>query len=294
MLKSNTTAALFQAAARQDTALNWYAIADSAQHKDLPTALLRNGTQSRCLLGAPQGSSVARYSPHLVSLESPLRASSVWSWINLNVGKCPCLSIIATRLTFDTLFRQFEACTEVIMPGGDTMFFAFWDPAILGTLVGQADDSTLYVKGPVLEPEQREMLVSMVALWCYWSRCGVAHLIACDNGFDSAKQTVISLNQTQVDALVEASVPDHILYFIELNHPNLVSEIDMQERYPSIRRALVNARELGLASMTDLVNYACIELIYKERMNNDSSIKNLLHQIKQGEIGFANSLNLFP
>lgn len=293
MPKSNATIAPFQALATRDPSLNWYAIADSAQHKDLPGALLKNGAQARCLLGAPQGSPVARHAPHLVSLESPLDAGSAWSWIHLNVKNSPCLSIVATRMSFDKLFRQLAACTEVVLPDGDAMFFAFWDPAILGTLIGQVDDETLHVKGPVLDPMQQAMLTSLMALWSYWDRDGNIHSIALKQDINSQKAEILSLAQRQVDDLVEASVPDHILYYLELNHPNLISDILPRERYITVRRSLAGARELGLFLMGDLVNYVCIEAIYKTRLHTDALVINLLKKVKRKEMIFADALNLF-
>lgn len=54
--------------ARREPSLNWYAIADSAQHSDLPTSLLTCESSVQCLFETSQGSPVAEYSPHLVIL----------------------------------------------------------------------------------------------------------------------------------------------------------------------------------------------------------------------------------
>lgn len=294
MANTDTTIAPFRKVAQKNPALHWYAIADSAQHKNLPSVLLKNGAQVKCLLGSPQGSPVARHSPHLISLQSPLQPSDVWSWICLNAKKSPCLSIVAARISFDTLFRQLATCTEVRLPDGDTMFFAFWDPAILGTMMGQADDNTLHVKGPVLNPIQRAMFTSMMALWCYWDRDGGAHSIAIESECSSSKAEILSLSQEQVDGLVEASVPDHILYYIQLNHPDLIAAVPSHQRYERVRSALNSSRTLGLYLMMDLVNYVCIELIYNDRMHSDSSIVELLRRVREKEISFVGSLHLFP
>ena len=294
MPKSNMTIAPFQAFATQDTSLNWYAIADSAQHKDLPGALLKNGAQARCLLGAPQGSPVARHSPHLVSLESPLEAGRVWSWIHLNVKKSHCLSIVATRMPFDTLFRQLAACTEVVLPEGESMFFAFWDPAILGTLIGQNDDLTLHVKGPVLTSDQQLMLVGGVNGWWYWDRAGELHAIAIAPRREENILRPIVISQSQVDDLVEASVPDHVLYYLHLNQAAMIADVPPAKLYAVVSQSLQRARHFRLQGMRDLVNFVCIELIYKEQMQKNSAIVNLLEQVRLGNLDLQAAIHEMP
>jgi hypothetical protein len=116
MRSSNPDITLFEDVARQDTSSKWYAIVDSAQHRVLPGALLQRGYMVRCLLGASQGSPVAQHAPHLVELGSPLEASSAWNWISLNAKSKPCLTVIATTMSFDTLSIQLAECTEVVLP----------------------------------------------------------------------------------------------------------------------------------------------------------------------------------
>lgn len=43
--------------------------------------------------------------------------------------------------------------------------------------------------------------------------------------------TPLQLTQYQVDDLVEASVPDHVLYYVELNQPQLINDIAPANRY---------------------------------------------------------------
>jgi hypothetical protein len=294
MPSSNPDIAVFEAVAQQDASLRWYAIADSAQHRALPSAVVQSGHQVRCLFGASQGSPLAQHSPHLVELCSPLQGSSAWNWISLSAKSKPCLTVIATGICFDALFTQLAECAEVVLPDGDAMFLGFWDPAILGTLVGQAEDSTLHVKGPVLTSEQRPMLTRGLAAWWYWDRAGGLHSIAVDQVGNEWRTGPIQLAQWQVDDLVEASVPDHVLYYLELNQPLLIADVPAAHRYEAVHLALVRARGLGLRAMGDLVNFACLELIYKERMREDSFILNLLDRVKQGRLKFRDALDQLP
>lgn len=291
----------FVNAAAQNPSWHWYAIADSAQHKALPDAISKDGGQHRCLLDAPVGSPLAAQAPHLVQLPAPGESDANWKWIARNVPSLPCATVIASTLEFDPLFEHLKPFTEVLLPDGEDMFFAFWDPAILAVLVGQADDPTLYVKGPVLNPEQRAALVQGLAGWWYWDRDGDLRSVQIENA-SLPKNAVnikgldmpLQLTQPQVDELVEASVPDHVLHYVELNQGHLLNDIQPKQRYEVVRENLVAAREIKLDAMSDLVNYVCTALIYKDQFKQDKTIQALLAQVEKGELQFAQALELMP
>ena len=284
---------MFRGAAQRESELKWYAIADSAQHGALPNALVDKSRSVQCLFGASQGSPLAQQSPHLVELCSPIEASNSWSWISLNAKAKPCVSIIATNKTFEELFSQLSDCIEVVLPDGDAMYFAFWDPAILGTLMGQADDQTLHVKGPVLNSRQRVKVINEIKGWWYWDRIGEIHSIAPAGTDCHVNSKGIILSQKQVDDLVEASVPDHVSYYIKLNQPHLFGDASSEKRYSLVSHALVRARAIGLSGMRDLVNYVCVELIYKERIN-DEAVRRIFDDVKKGLLEFDAALDRLP
>jgi hypothetical protein len=284
---------LFRDVAQLKGALYWYAIADSAQHSALPKAILGESRNVRCLFGASEGSPLAQQSPHLVELFSPLEISDSWSWISLNAKSKPCVSIIAARKSFEEMFTQLSDCVEVVLPDGDAMYFAFWDPAILGTLMGQADDQTLHVKGPVLNPTQRIKILNELEGWWYWDRAGKVHSIVPVETACQITRGPIVLLQEQVDDLVEASVPDHVLYYINLNQHHLLNDVLPEKRYFLVSHALARARAIGLTGMRDLVNYVCVELIYKERMH-DATITRVFDDVKKGNIRFDAALDQLP
>ncbi|MGZ8884794.1 MAG: DUF4123 domain-containing protein [Halobacteriota archaeon] len=285
---------MFEKLARQNSSLRWFAIADSAQHRALPNAIAEENYQVRCLFGASPDSPVAQHVPHLVELSSPLQGSPSWSWISLHSKKIPCVTVIATEKSFDTTFSQLTGCLEAVLPDGDAMFFAFWDPAILGTLVGQEDDETLHVRGPVLTPGQRSMLTSGMQAWWYWDRAGNLHALQTDDTGSAPALPPLTLSQTQVDDLVEASVPDHVLYYLQLNQPFLIDGIPYLQQYKVVRDTMKEARDTGLNSMRDLVNFICMKLIYGDRMHTDVFIRALLDKVQRGELTFEKALEAFP
>jgi hypothetical protein len=283
------------AVARNQPQWNWYAIADSAQEKALPNALGGVGGEARCLLGATQGSPLAENSPHLVALTSPARGGNAWEWIARMGVRKPCVTVLASQLGFDDLFEQLKQFAEIRLPDDTEMFFAFWDPAILGTLVGQSDDSTLYVKGAVLDDEQLGLLYGGLSGWWYWDRDGEMHTVSIEAEAPTVRlDKPLKLRQRQVDELVEASMPDHVLYYVDLNQPHLLRDLPPEARYRYVMRALSGAREIGLETMKDLVNYVSASLIYGARWNQDSVIAGVLGRVKDGRIRFSDAMELLP
>ena len=203
--------------------------------------------------------------------------------------------VLASTLRFDALFAQIKQFAEIRLPDDYDMFFGFWDPAILRTLVGQPDDQTLHVKGPVFDAAQRRMLFGGLEGWWYWDRDGRLHAV--DLGTDAPPVRLLAplmLSQAQVGDLVEAGVPDHVLYFIDLNLPHLLRDIPASEHYEYVRRALSGARAIGLRGMRDLVNYVCMTLIFGSQWSSDERISTVLSRVKSGELDFSDAIDLLP
>lgn len=248
---------IFEEVARGNRLLNWYAIADSAQQKTLPFAIQQPGFQARCLFDSKQRSPVAAHTPHLVEIGSPLSKNVAWRWISNHRRIEACITVIATQLDFKVLWNHLSGCTGCTLPDGDAIFLAFWDPAVLGSLIGQSDDYTLHVKGPVLHSSQKSALFRNLKNWWYWDRLGTVHSIDVDENKATHELFPIRLSQDQVDDLVEVSLPDHILYYIESNQPTIIGDLAPPQCYEFIVGSLAKAREIELSSMKDLVNFVC-------------------------------------
>jgi Domain of unknown function (DUF4123) len=288
---------VFISAAVQHNSCNWYAIADSAQHKSLPAAISKDNYQQRCLLDAPPGSPLAAASPHLVQISKPDADNAAWKWIQRHAPSLPCVTVIASELNFDQLFEHLKPFTEVLLPDGYDMFFAFWDPAILSTLVGQADDATLYVKGPVLNAHQRVALMQGLAGWWYWDREGAVHSLEIEvqpNVLTEKLDLPLQLTQQQVDDLVEANVPDIVIHNINENQPHLFNQVPNAKRHSYVRQMLPAAREIGLEGMRDLTNFVSLGLIYRKRFTTEPLIQELLMQVHQKIITMDKAMELMP
>lgn len=278
---------------------HWYAIADAAQHKALPAALVQaSQLKHRCLFDAEPDSPIAAHSPHLVALPAPTMSGCAthvaWRWIERHAPDAPCITVVASQLDFEDLHRNLRAWTEVLLPDGEDMFFAFWDPMILGALMGQADDETLYVPGPVLGEGQRRALTAGIHSWWYWDRNGEIHALQIDAGEALPITMPLQLTYAQMDMLVDVSVPDHVLHYVELNQGHLLSSMDKRQRYAAVRDHLLQAKTLELTGMGDMVNYVCAALIYGPAMQQDPQIQDLLAQVRGHKLTLNQALEAIP
>ena len=281
--------------------LTRYAIIDKAQDKTLLEKFEKGGIgmRGKCMLPAALDSEAEDYAPYLLEL-SPLAADSdIWPAI-LRVGaEHPAsFTLLASRFSFDTLWDHLAAFTEILLPDDTDMIFAFWDPAVLGTLTGQASDLTLHVPAPVLSERQRARLLQGISAWWYWDRDGNPQQILPRTNAEAAAAHLVSLplklTQVQVDMLVEAGVPDQMLSMVKENQPQLLLDIPSSLHYITIKKHLLEARKLKLFGMRDILNYTCAVLIYRDALYIDASIVALLEQVKTGKISFDDAMEKFP
>lgn len=275
-----------------DEHLYWYALVDAAQDNRLPHAL--HSIYSLCLLTQAAGEKAVKVSPHLVQLSSDFNDTQ-WEWINQHAAGKPSLTLICSYLDFDQLFNHLQQFLDVNLEGGLEMTLAFWDPAILACLVGQEDDSTLYVQGPALSAAQKNLFLAPMHSWWYWDRKGDIHAI-----FGEREELVykglipLQFTAAQEDMLVEATLPDTLLYYLNLNHPLLIEAVPEDKRYDFICQKIADARSFGLNGLKDMLNFICIILIYKERMNDDENILSVLERVKNKEINMDQAMQLLP
>jgi hypothetical protein len=278
-----------------------YAIVDKAQDKALLEKFEKHdiGVRSKCLLPAALDSDIEDYSPHLLEL-SPLAADAdIWPVVLRGGAQHPAsFTLLASRLSFDTLWDHLAAFTEILLPDDTDMIFAFWDPAVLGTLTGQASDLTLHVPAPVLSERQRARLLLGISAWWYWDRDGnPQQILARDNAEAAAVDLVdlpLKLTQVQVDMLVEAGVPDQLLSMVMENQPQLLWDIPASQHYKIVEKHLLDARKLKLFGMRDILNYVCAALIYGDTLQIDSTITALLEQVKADALSFDAAMEQFP
>ena len=272
-----------------------FALVDPAQEPSLLDLIVSDGLQQACLFGYDIDSPIARGTPRLVDLRdgAPCR---LLSGLLRSMPMRPCATLLSSRFDLPALLQHFKQVVDVELEGIDSMFLAFWDPAILGALLGQPDDLTLHVSGPVLTAQQINALTAPIDRWWYWDRGGGMHAAALrSNQSDDVElperaQLPLVLNERQVDMLVEASVPDHLIQHIGANQPELLAKILPTQRYDFVRQQLARARAHGLSGMGDLVNYVCVALAFGSRFDEVPTMAGPLAQVKASEITFAEAL----
>ncbi|MCS6498253.1 DUF4123 domain-containing protein, partial [Burkholderia thailandensis] len=149
---------------------------------------------------------------------------------------------------------------------------AYWDPAILATLVGSAEDETLFVKGPVLSGEQRQAFLAPILRWTYWDRKGALRQIDWRQDRMPASAATLKpplkLDQGQVDALTEASVPDGLLQHFSEHAPELLADVPERDRYGFVCRQIARARQHGIEGPGAWMDYCALAMRHGEAFDS--------------------------
>lgn len=264
--------------------LNIYAIADAAQDKRFLNIL--EHLRQKCLLKEASGEKAKEISPHLVQLPKNFTAAE-WLWIEKNIAGTARMTFIVTPLSFDYLFKHLRQFLEVEFEGGLEMILAFWDPAILATLVGHKADKTLYVKGPVFTPQQMKSLLQPIQSWWYWDRLGsLQSILGLNERVETLPQikTPLHFRAEQEEMMVEATLPDNLIYYLKLNNSFLVDKIDDDKLYKLVIQSIPEARNYHLSGTRDILNFICLKLIYKENFSSDMKIKIQLDNLKDKKV----------
>ena len=275
--------------------LRLFVLADAGQDKNTWKRLSQVNGKGLSLLNT-QDSEVDAFSPHLLDLGLLTAPNAAWDAAVSASHPTAAFTLLCCPLPAVELQRHLMRFLDVRLSGDVEMLLAFWDPAILGTLIGQKDDDSLHVSGPVLTPEQRQAFLSPIVSWWYCDREARWHSIEMPpdraNGFTMER---LVLTQDQEDMLVEASVPDQVLHHIELNQPHLFETTHPHAvRYSFVKAVLGPARKLGLIGMRDLVNFTALCLIYRRRMQTDPQISHLLDQVQKKAMTLDEAMPLMP
>lgn len=276
--------------------LRLFALLDPAQDKQSIPMLVSERAPNECLFNYDLDSPIAKATPRLVSLGAS-SSSPFLTWLTRTMPKRPVASLMMSSFELHVLASHFRRCINVELDGLGAMYLALWDPAILGTLVGQPDDDTLHVPGPALLAEQISDLLAPLSNWWYFDRSGRLHDVVSSQARPSQanpSSRQIVLGADQVDKLVEASVPDHLLQHIRQNQPELLERLPAAEHYRFARQQLHRAREHGLEGTGDLVNYICLALAFGSTFDESPSMARLLAQVREGLMTFDNALDKAP
>lgn len=280
---------------RASPELSIFVLIDIAQEPSLLSTVRDNDLPSACLYGYEADAPIAKGTPRLVQID-PQRDEKLLSRLIRQSSSRPVATVIAASCSLPALLSHLRASMDVRLEGHDDMFLAIWDPSILGTLIGTGADKTLYVEGPVLSLEQAKTLIGPICHWWYWDRKGnrrdVARRVAQSN--ISPGELPLHLNSTQVEMLVEASVPDHLIYHLGTNLPELLEKLPTDKRYEFVCQQLKRARTYGLEGTGDLVNYIAIGLGFGAQFDEHAEVATILQQVKDKKLSFDQAIKSLP
>ena len=273
--------------------LRLFALVDAAQDRRVLSMIGNEALPNECLFGYDLESPIALSTPRLVAIANP-QTSRLASWLLRTMPEKPVATLLASANDLATLAAHLRQFLDVELDGIDSMFLALWDPAILGTLVGQVDDTTLHVPGPVLAPQQLADLLAPMSHWWYGDRDGRLHDAVPESLREprpSHGPAKLVLEQRQIDDLVEASVPDHLLQHIRQNQPELLERLASRDHYRFVRQQMQRARGHGLEGTGDLVNYVCLAYAYGAEFDSSPAMAKSLAQVRAGTLGFDGALD---
>lgn len=264
--------------------LKVYALIDAAQESRFLEWFehLKQG----CLLTEAAGEQARKVSPHLVCLPANFTADE-WEFIENKAAGTAKLTLIVSPLGFNALFEHLRKFVEVKFVDGNEMFLAFWDPQILATLLGHTQDQSLYVKEQVFSAEQKNALMQPIQTWWYWNRHGqLHHMIGQGQNLTEPVQlqTPLAFTVQQEEKIVEATLPDNLMYYLKENNQFLINGLSDAQLYEKIKQDLEDAKTYELYMVKDLLNFICLKLMYKENFETDPSLNTLFEQLKQKQI----------
>lgn len=268
-----------------------YVILDTAQDRRLPECITGHAqAQAHPLLEEINAHGKTRAMPYLLRLPNEI-SQSLAQALEETAGNPAALVLLASRAGEAETLAHLRAITDVMLPDRSAMILAYWDPVILATLLGNPADELLVINKGVLKPGQRGELCGPVCDWWYWDPNGrLHHMHGSSDAHGTTKPLV--LDQDQVDQLVEANLPHQMLYYLNLNQPGLLMEVQEKERYPLVKRITHKAREWKLEVMQDLVNYVSVARLLGEGFDQKPDIHAMMQQVKSGSMKFDQVLDV--
>lgn len=251
------------------------------------------------LFGFARSSKEGKASPwlvHLGSSDKPLKKpqQDFLDQVLDLVQARHCATLLASACGLPVVLAHLRQAMDVRLQGSNASYLAFWDPAVLAFLMGQSDVDTSSRIEPVLSDEQRLALLGPLSHWWCWTRSGRLYEYTPQWGaVKPVAQLPLTLSQAQSDALVQANVPDLLIYYINLNQAHLRDKLLPLPMHWFVRQQLVFARRLGLAGTRDLLNYVCLALIAGSRVDQLPAAAPILARVKAKSLSFDNAMTEF-
>lgn len=132
------------------------------------------------------------------------------------------------------------------------------------------------------------MLLRPIYSWWYWDRLSQLHKI--DGKGESELRRFydwrkpFEFSAQQEDLMVEATFPDHLIYFLKLNNPFLVEVFKDWDLYQYVIEKISKARKYTLNGTRDILNFVCLTLIYNDDFEKNMLLQSILLKVKAKDI----------
>lgn len=97
-------------------------------------------------------------------------------------------------------------------------------------------------------------------------------------------KTPLHFTAEQEEMMVEATLPDNLIYYLKLNNSFLVDKMNDDTLYKLVIQSIPETRTYDLSGTRDILNFICLKLIYKDQFNQDTELKFQLNQLKVKEL----------
>jgi hypothetical protein len=256
-----------------------YMLADFAGLPDPQAALGTWVDQGLCLIDRNADVSVRNVSPILIELVPTLHGESRLQRSVRAAEHYPVISWIESRLPAASLAMALQARLDAVLPDGDEVLLAFYDPRILPNLLA------------VLDELVRTAFCSIVSRWWYPDRSGQLVCLMGDGGHTDRLVAPLGLNAAQQNALIQAAEPDAVWHLLREQNSDALDHIAPAHRYAWLVGQVDRARGYRVEDIPALASYCLLALEHGDAFDEQEPWRAWLADVQTGRTGFVDLLN---
>jgi hypothetical protein len=195
----------------------------------------------------------------------------------------PAVVWLASALPLQDLAGTLREKLRAEMADRQLIMLRYGDPRVLPELIRVFDDV------------QRVHLGRGVKTWWWLDRANaIQRWQPRDSGLDLPQpgfaRAAITLSDTQVGELLDASFADRVLDLLGSHHPTLVRRFDQAARYALVTELIKRARVAGLSSEFDCANFTAVAMSLGHDFAERGDWKGIMACVKAGELSFGDAI----
>lgn len=188
--------------------------------------------------------------PLLISLNEQERRHALLREEIERIGaRVPALSLIDSDANLNELSKHLRQFHLVGLPEGKRMLLRWYDTRILPTWLA------------IMTPAQRDGFLLPIKSWSYLDRYGRTQPVELYSQTSMPPPpTPYQLNTDQYQALMQAAQTDGVLAQLKRVIPDEIRRTSYQVLFPFLEHQVASARQRGIETIDDLVQYALLAL----------------------------------